>query len=54
METKKRKIKPGQVAKLIELPKETVKELGRLAKDKRMPVKPYMEVVLIDHAKTGK
>lgn len=54
MALKIKKNKNGQVGKLIELPPETVRGLHKLAQLKRMRVKPYMEVVLIEHEKKNK
>ena len=42
------------IKKVIELPIGTIEILKKLAAEKRMTVKPYMEVVLIDHANKNK
>ena len=44
----------GDIKKIIDLPKTTIEILAELATDARLPVKQYMEKVLIDHAKRQK
>lgn len=46
--------KPKERSKLIKLPIETIEVLDELAKEGRTRTKPYMEKVLIDHAKEKK
>lgn len=44
----------ANIRKNIDLPRETVAALGKLADDSRMKVKPFIELVLIDYAKKNK
>lgn len=48
------KKKQPSIRKNIDLPKETVAVLDKLAADGRMKTKPYMEVVLIEFAHKNK
>lgn len=49
--TQSRWKKKGTTAKIIELPNDTLSELDKLAAADRNKTKPYMEKVLINHAK---
>ena len=49
-----KKSRKKEIAKLIHLPKETIVKLDDLAIRERTHTKPYMEKVLIDHAKKEK
>lgn len=47
----KQSLKPGEVRKNVDLPKSILEILVGEAKSGRGQVKPYMEKILIDHAK---
>lgn len=51
---KSTKKKPANVRKNIDLPKDTVAILDKLAVEGRMKTKPYMEVILIEYAQKNK
>lgn len=44
----------GDKNKIVSLPDATIKSLASLATKDRLPVKAYMEKVLIDHVKIKK